>query len=196
MARRGQVAGHGQSLNKPDEFQLQLRRLHEALGIPEQYVGQCKLPLCREPAELVDTELDFYQRPQKLTEDAFAAWTAMKTAAAEQGVSLFLISAFRGLQYQHDLIARKLQEGRTLEQILTVNAAPGFSEHHSGRAIDVGTLNCDAVVLEFENTDAFQWLKENAGSFDFYMSYPRNNPYGIDYEPWHWCFQTPAPGRL
>ena len=154
-------------MNKPDEFQLQLRRLHEALGIPEDYVSQCKLPLCREPDTLVDTELDFYQRPQKLIEDAFEAWTAMKAAATVQGVSLFLISAFRGVQYQHDLIVRKLQEGRTLQQILAVNAAPGFSEHHSGRAIDIGTLGCDALVLEFENTDAFQWLKENAGSFDF-----------------------------
>lgn len=166
-----------------------MRQLHEALGIAADYASQCKLPPCREPHGLVDTELDFYQRPQKLTKPAFDAWTSMKAAATEQGVSLFLISAFRGLQYQHDLIVRKLQEGRTLEQILAVNAAPGFSEHHSGRAVDVGTLGCDAVVLEFENTDAFQWLKENARSFDFYMSYPRNNAYGINYEPWHWCFQ-------
>ena len=176
---------------KIDEFNQRVLELHAALGIAEDYVDKCKLPLCREPINLVDTELDFYQRPQKLTKDAFDAWTAMKTAATEQGVSLFLISAFRGLQYQHDLIVSKLQEGRTIEQILAVNAAPGFSEHHSGRAVDVGTLACDAVTPEFENTNAFQWLSENAADFDFYLSYPRNNAYGIDYEPWHWCFKNP-----
>lgn len=177
-------------MNKSDQFQIQLQQLHNALGIPENYARACKLPLCREPAKLVDTELDFYQRPQKLTPKAFEAWTAMKAAATEQGLSLFLISAFRGLQYQHDLIAAKLEQGRTLEQVLTVNAAPGFSEHHTGRAIDVGTAGCDAVTLEFENTNVFQWLKENAAGFNFYLSYPRDNTYGIDYEPWHWCFQT------
>lgn len=178
-------------MNKPDQFQIQLQQLHNALGIAEEYASQCKLPQCREPTKLVDTELDFYQRPQKLTAAAFEAWTAMKAAATEQGLSLFLISAFRGLQYQHDLIAAKLEQGRTLEQVLSVNAAPGFSEHHTGRAIDVGTLGCDAVTLEFENTNVFQWLKENAAGFNFYLSYPRDNAYGIDYEPWHWCFQTP-----
>jgi len=187
-----QISGLRQRLNKSDEFHLQLRQLHAALGISEDYASQCKLPLCPEPDSLVDTELDFYQRPQKLTQAAFDAWTAMKTAATEQGFSLFLISAFRGLQYQHDLIARKLQNGQTIEQILVVNAAPGFSQHHTGCAVDVGTLGCDALTIEFENTEVFQWLKENAGSFDFYMSYPRNNAYGIDYEPWHWCFQRPS----
>ena len=113
----------------------------------------------------------------------------MKTAAAEQGVSLFLISAFRSLQYQHDLIAGKLQKGRSLKQILAVNAAPGFSEHHSGCAVDLGTTDCDALVEEFENTEAFQWLEENSGSFGFVMSYPRDNPHGLVYEPWHWCYQ-------
>lgn len=175
---------------KLDQFNRRVLELHEALGISENYARACKLPPCREPVKLVDTELDFYQRPQKLTAAAFEAWTAMKTAATEQGFSLFLISAFRGLQYQHDLISRKLREGRTLEQVLAVNAAPGFSEHHTGRAIDLGTLGCDAVTLEFENTNAFQWLKENAAGFDFYMSYPHDNDYGIDYEPWHWCFQS------
>lgn len=162
--------------------------LHQALGISSSYAEKCKLPLCREPEDLVDTEPDFYQRPQQLTAAAFKAWSAMKSAASDQGISLFLISAFRSLQYQHDLIAAKLQKGQSLEQILAINAAPGFSEHHSGRALDIGTLACEALVEEFENTEAFQWLIASASGFGFRMSYPRNNSFGIDYEPWHWCF--------
>lgn len=167
-----------------------MQKMHEALGISVDYAKEHRLPLCREPENLVDTELDFYQRPQKLTHDAFKAWTSMKAAATEQGISLFLISAFRGLQYQHDLIKRKLEKGQKIEQILMVNAAPGFSEHHSGCAVDVGTLGCDALVADFENTDSFQWLESKASAFGFIMSYPRDNPVGIDYEPWHWCFHS------
>ena len=172
------------------ETQSNLARLHKALGIPADYAASCSLPLCAEPPELVDTELDFYQRPQRLTPAAFSAWSAMRDAATEQGVSVFLISAFRGYQYQHDLIAAKLEKGQGIEEILRVNAAPGHSEHHSGRAVDLGTLGCGALTEEFENTNAYQWLVENAGSFGFHLSYPRGNPHGIDFEPWHWCFRV------
>ncbi|MEX0963676.1 MAG: M15 family metallopeptidase [Pseudohongiellaceae bacterium] len=166
-----------------------LAQLHESLGIPQDYGETCKLPLCAEPEELVDTELDFYQRPQRLTPAAFSAWAAMREAANSQGISVFLISAFRGYQYQHGLIAAKLQKGQCIEDILRVNAAPGYSEHHSGRAVDLGTLGCDALSEEFENTKLYQWLVENADAYGFCLSYPRNNPHEIDFEPWHWCYR-------
>ena len=161
---------------------------HAALGISENYIQQCLLPLCEEPPILVATELDYYERPQQLTPQALAAWQAMKQSAADQGVSLFLISAFRSLQYQQDLISRKLAKGISLEQILKVNAAPGFSEHHTGRAIDIGSDAATILQEAFEETTAFQWLMGNAGRFGFSLSYPRGNSHGIDYEPWHWCF--------
>lgn len=168
-----------------------MQTAHAALGITADHLLQCTLPVCEEPPQLVATEPDFYQRPQQLTPSALAAWQAMKQAAAVQGVNLFLISAFRSLQYQQDLIARKLEKGRSIAQILRVNAAPGFSEHHTGRAIDIGTDEATILLEEFENTNAFQWLKENAQQFSFYLSYPRDNAAGIDYEPWHWCFHAP-----
>lgn len=165
-----------------------MRSYHEALGITEDFYRECKLPLCEEPELLVETEPDYYGRPQQLTPEAFAAWTDMKTEAADSGVTIHLISAYRGIAYQFELIKRKLQSGEDLKRILTVNAAPGFSEHHSGRAVDIGTLNCPALVEEFENTPAFAWLGEHASRFGFRLSYPRNNSLGISYEPWHWCF--------
>lgn len=177
-------------MSASDESDPTLERMHRELGIPADYARSCSLPLCREPSELVDTELDFYRRPQRLTPAAFAAWSSMRDAATNEGISLFLISAFRGYQYQHDLIAAKLQKGQGIEEILRVNAAPGYSEHHSGRAVDLGTLGCDALSEEFENTEAYQWLVKEAGGFGFTLSYPRGNPYGIDFEPWHWCFRA------
>ena len=94
-----------------DDAKTILARLHQALGIPSDYAESCKLPLCIEPATLVNTELDFYQREQRLTPAAFLAWSRMREAALGQEISLFLISAFRGYQYQHDLIAKKLATG-------------------------------------------------------------------------------------
>jgi len=143
-----------------------------------------------EPSDLVDTELDYYQRPQKLTTSAHKAWLSMKLAAESEGVSLYLISAFRSIEYQRNLLEKKLADGRQLPEILTVNAAPGYSEHHTGRAVDLGTKDCLALEVKFEKTDAFQWLTIRAVDFGFVMSYPEGNQYGIAYEPWHWCFQV------
>ena len=54
-----------------DDAKTILARLHQALGIPSDYAESCKLPLCIEPETLVNTELDFYQREQRLTPAAF-----------------------------------------------------------------------------------------------------------------------------
>jgi len=177
-------------MSNTDETRSSLKQLHQALGIPVDYAERCSLPLCVEPSVLVDTELDFYQRQQRLTPAAFSAWSELREAATRHGISLFLISAFRGYQYQHDLIAGKLEKGQAIEAILRVNAAPGYSEHHSGRAVDLGTMGCAALSEDFGKTKAYQWLAENAGRYGFYLSYPRDNPYSLDFEPWHWCYNN------
>jgi D-alanyl-D-alanine carboxypeptidase len=171
------------------EYLARLRKAHRKLGIPDAFLDHPRLPLCIEPEHLVDTEPDFYQRPQKLTPDAHLAWMAMRDAAASEGVVLHLISAFRGIDYQAELIRRKLQNGGLIDDILAVVAAPGFSEHHTGRAIDLNTEDCAVLEEEFEKTIAFQWLMVKAQDFGFVLSYPRDNRWGIAYEPWHWCYQ-------
>lgn len=171
-----------------DNYLSKISELHAALGIPTSFQEDCRLPLCRPPDELVDTEADFYGRPQRLTPTAFESWRSMKAAAAADGVVIHLISAYRDIDYQYELLRRKLDQGDPLDAILRVNAAPGYSEHHTGRAIDLGTVDCPALVTEFEETPAFQWLEQTASQFNFKLSYPRDNSLGIVYEPWHWCF--------
>jgi len=177
----------------PTSYLQRVQLLHRELGISEHYLQDTTLCLCEEPEELVPTELDYHGREQRLTPAAFFAWQAMKTSASEEAVTLFLVSAYRSVDYQCQLIRRKLDAGRSIEQILCVNAAPGFSEHHTGRAIDIGTPECPDLEETFENTPAFAWLEAHAMRFGFRLSYPRNNITGISYEPWHWCF---APDEL
>ena len=146
------------------------------------------MPLCHPPEMLVATEPDYYGRPQQLTPEAFSAWQEMKAAASADHVVIHLISAYRDADYQCQIFKKKLAAGQELASILQVNAAPGYSEHHTGRAIDIGTENCPALETEFEETPAFTWLCEKAGNFGYSLSYPKNNALGISYEPWHWCF--------
>ena len=169
------------------KYKREIDGLHRALGIDADYRLHSPLPLQIVPDELVATEADCFGRPQQLTPAAHRAWTAMKRDAAGQGVAMFLVSAFRSPRYQHDLIARKLAKGQSIKQILAVNAAPGYSEHHTGRALDIGAPDCEVITEAFEHTPAFHWLADNAEGYGFLMSYPRGNKFGIAYEPWHWC---------
>ncbi len=166
-------------------------RLH-GLGLDDGYGERTGLALVAEPAALVFAGRDRYRRPLWLTAAAARAWLAMQRAAQADGVILEAISGYRSHDYQLGIFARKLARGQTVEQILTVNAAPGYSEHHGGRALDIGTPGEPAAEESFEATPAFAWLVRRAGDFGFAMSYPRDNPHGIVYEPWHWCHQPTA----
>lgn len=168
----------------------ELDAIFQSLGIPSTYASTCGMPLQQECMNLVDTELDVFGRQPRLDARAFAAWTAMKTAAAKAGIELQLVSAFRSVEYQRDLIQRKLARGDTMQAILAVNAAPGYSEHHTGRALDIGTPGYAHLEIVFEESPAFAWLSSHAASFGFHMSFPRDNSYGVQYEPWHWCYRV------
>lgn len=173
-----------------ERYREKVARLHAALQIPSGYAKQSQFVLFEEPGRLLPTELDYMGREQRLTPEALVAWDAMRVAAKEQEVCFFLVSAFRSIEYQAQLIQRKLDKGLLIEDILKVNTAPGYSEHHTGRAVDIGTPGCAVLEEEFENTPAFEWLMTHAHEFDFTLTYPRNNESGICYEPWHWCFSA------
>lgn len=143
------------------------------------------------PEDLVLVGKDFFGRELQLEKQTYKAWLKLSQAAKTDGVELFIVSGFRSYAYQQAIIDRKLAAGQALEQISKVNALPGQSEHHTGRALDLTTTGeLEVLTEEFEKTNAFDWLSKNAEKFGFKMSFPRNNEYGFIYEPWHWCYQN------
>jgi len=174
------------------EVELDERALpYAALAIPDDYGDAHQLRPVAEPAELAYAGRDRYQRPLWLLAPAARAWLRMREAARPDGVLLDAISGYRSHAYQFGIFSRKLARGLTVDEILSVNAAPGYSEHHSGCAIDIGTPGEPPAEESFENTPAFAWLAARAGEFGFEMSYPRDNPHGITYEPWHFRYSRP-----
>ena len=167
-----------------------LRELHQELGIPENYDLGGLRPVFEEAADLVEVGLNLVGRMQTLEPGTAQKWAEMVAAAAADGVTLMIVSGFRDIDYQARLIRKKINAGQVLSDILTVNAAPGFSEHHTGRAVDIATLGSRPLTEEFEDSDAFRWLVDNAADYGFSMTYPRDNPYGFVYEPWHWARQA------
>ncbi len=165
----------------------------QSLGIPATYGTDRRLPPQAEAATLVTARTLKDGRELKLEPETARAWAQMAAAAGDGGIVLLLISGFRSVAHQRGIFDRKLAEGRSLAEILAVNAAPGFSEHHTGRAVDIGTPGCEPLSEAFEQTAAFQWLRRHAGDFGFQLSYPRGNPHGVIYEPWHWFRAGPIP---
>lgn len=115
----------------------------------------------------------------------------MQAAAKADGVTLTPISAFRTTEDQEQLFfAVKEQRVQDAAKRAEVSAPPGYSEHHTGYAIDIGDSNAPTTNLEpeFANTAAFHWLEQNALKYSFELSFPPNNNQGVSYEPWHWRF--------
>jgi D-alanyl-D-alanine carboxypeptidase len=163
-----------------------LRELHQELGIPADYGADGGPPAFEEARNLVEVGPNLVGHMQRLAPEAAEQWGAMVEAADKVGIHLLIVSGFRGIDYQAGLIRKKLAAGQDIDQILRVNAAPGHSEHHTGRAVDIATPGSRPLTEEFEATDAFRWLESRAIEFGFSMTYPRDNPWGIAFEPWHW----------
>lgn len=127
----------------------------------------------------------------KLRQAAAAKFEDMAAAAANEGVVLVPLSGFRSQADQTRIFFQVQEErGQSATTRAEVSAPPGYSEHHTGYALDIGDGNRPATDVEptFEETDAFRWLKQNAVRYGFEMSFPPGNPQGVAYEPWHWRF--------
>lgn len=170
-----------------------LRAPHPSMQLPPPPPDyEKRMPRLDEAARLCGVGADVFGREVRLSPEAADAWLAMRGAAETAGVRLLLISGFRSIERQTEIVRRKLEAGAILEDVLTVSAYPGHSEHHTGRAVDIGSPDCAHLTEAFETTREFLWLAEHAAGFGFVLSYPRDNPHGIAFEPWHWCL-TPAP---
>lgn len=166
-----------------------LRQLWTRLGIPADYTRTRGLPVQRTARRLVLVAYAHDDgQPVRLSPPAAHAWRRMAAAAAAEGIQLLPLSGYRSVARQTRLIRRKLAAGESISEILRLVAAPGCSEHQTGRAIDIGSPAGDDLAEGFARTAEYRWLSRQAPGFGFHLSYPRRNTHGIGYEPWHWCW--------
>ena len=115
----------------------------------------------------------------------------MREEAKRDGIYLVFLSGYRSINMQNNIFfSLKSLRNQEASERARVSAPPGYSEHSTGFAIDIGdaTQRETDFETEFENTDAFRWLIKNAAKFHFKLSFNKNNKY-IDYEPWHWRYE-------
>jgi len=115
----------------------------------------------------------------------------MREEARKEGIYLVFLSGFRSINLQKDIFySLKSVRNQEAAERARVSAPPGYSEHSTGFAIDIGDANQRETDFEteFENTKAFRWLIKNAAKFHFKLSFSKDNKF-IDYEPWHWRYE-------
>ena len=115
----------------------------------------------------------------------------MREDAKKDGIYLVFLSGYRSISLQKEIFySLKSMRNQIAAERAKVSAPPGYSEHSTGFAIDIGDAykRESDFEVEFENTDAFRWLKENAAKYHFKLSFNKNNK-NVDYEPWHWRYE-------
>jgi D-alanyl-D-alanine carboxypeptidase len=143
-----------------------------------------------EPADLVTLASGL-----TLHRDAASALEEMQRDALFDGIDLRVVSAYRSIDLQKQIFFDvKSERNQSAAERARVSAPPGFSEHSTGYAVDLGDGDQPATHLStsFETTRAFAWLKANANRYHFTLSFPEQNSQGVSYEPWHWRFEGSA----
>ncbi len=128
----------------------------------------------------------------KVHRDVIKDLQAMRKAAFREGIELVLLSGYRSIPLQKEIFyENKSIRNQIAIERARVSAPPGYSEHSTGFAIDIGdrTMRKTDFEVEFENTPAFNWLKKNAARFHFVLSFPEGNSQNVSYEPWHWRYE-------
>lgn len=130
------------------------------------------------PQELTLEDRRIYVLPQ-----VREALVKMAAGAQKEGARILVASGFRSVRYQGELIQKRLDRGQGIRTIFRYVAPPGYSQHHTGRALD---LSPGGVL--FGETRTYRWLKQNAGDYGFIESIPKDTTNGEDWEPWHWYY--------
>ena len=116
---------------------------------------------------------------------ALNAFIKMYDAAQKEGYDIVINSAYRSYQDQVDLSNLYLNTyGQSYVDKFV--AKPGFSEHQTGLAFDIGSRHNRI----FSNSKEFDWMQEHAHEYGFVMRYDvrYEDLTGFRKEPWHYRY--------
>lgn len=113
--------------------------------------------------------------------EAEAAFKEMQSAAWNEGLNIWIASGFRSYEYQSGLYQRYVNRSGK-EEADRYSARPGHSEHQTGLAFDLNSIDDS-----FADTAEGKWVAEHCHEYGFIIRYPKGKEdiTGYIYEPWH-----------
>lgn len=148
------------------------------------------LPEGYEPSDLRQVNVPINTNQWQMREEAASALEKMFAAAAEDGITLSACSGYRSEAYQSELYNSYVQK-YSVERADAISSRPGYSDHQTGLAMDIGDHDQATVFTEaMENTPEGQWLYVHAHEYGFILRYPNGKEEitGYAYEPWHYRY--------
>lgn len=142
------------------------------------------------PQTLVNIESK-YLKPGtggQLESETYEAFKKLSDAARNEGLSVLSRSPYRSYNSQSSIYNNYVKtDGKANAD--TYSARPGYSEHQTGFALDVGTKT-NISLRSFKDTKEYNWMLENAHKFGFILRYPDGEEYitGYTFEPWHYRY--------
>lgn len=123
-----------------------------------------------------------------LRKDARDAFERLSADSIKNNTPVYGQSAYRSYEKQ-SILYNSAVESYGKEKAMLDTAKPGHSEHQTGLAIDVSSTKT-GNMLDFENTDSFNWMVNNAHKYGFILRYPKGkeNIHGYIYEAWHYRY--------
>lgn len=137
--------------------------------------------------DIVPISNQFAYEDNEIRKHVYERYRSMWNAAKEEGLLLIVNSSYRDYETQ-DAVWKDYAEANGEEWADNKAARAGSSEHETGLALDIVTNN--VIMNEFENTEEFKWLQDNAYKYGFILRYPKGkeNITGYEYESWHYRY--------
>jgi len=176
----GDITGTVSSLEKLSKTDPELLQKYSRVFFLNEHYAPARL------TEIPDSYDYFDSRDFKIHAEVWPYLKSMLDEANKDGPEILVFSAFRTFNEQGALKGTYTVTygAGTANQF---SADQGYSEHQLGTTVDLITLDLGGTLDGFEQTDAYEWLLDNAYRFGFVLSYPQNNTFYV-FEPWHWRF--------
>ena len=123
----------------------------------------------------------------KMVEEAANAFESLSKDASKENYKIIAMSTYRSYEYQVDLYNKYVKsDGKDAAD--TYSGRPGNSEHQTGLAVDV--YNQTETYTNFEKTEEYDWMQENAYKYGFILRFPKDkeNETGYEFESWHYRY--------
>ena len=147
------------------------------------------------PMPLNESQLVFVEGDRhRLQPQAAQAYLDLRAAAAAEDLTIWIVSAYRNYDYQHNIFINNIAAPYTDEDVfeaLKLISVPGYSRHHTGYTIDIAEGNY--IFETFDDSKSYQWISANnylnAKKHGWIPSYPPDGgKQGPDPEPWEFVY--------